>query len=85
MQIHSYVDDTLTGVNDAMHDDPLHWMEMLALMQLVLAQIWEHLLYSSGGALELPKYLWYLMYWEWVNGWPRLVPNVTMPGAIALT
>ena len=80
----SYVDDTSTGVNDAMHEEPLHWTEMLALMQSV-AQIWERLLYSSGGALELPKCFWYLMYWEWVNGRPRLVPNVAMPGMIALT
>lgn len=79
----SYVDDTFTGVNDVMHDDPLHWMEMFSLMQS-MAQIWEHLLYSSGGVLELLKCFWYLMYWEWVNGWPHLIPNVAMPGVIAL-
>jgi hypothetical protein len=28
---------------------------------------------------------WYLMYWEWVKGRPSLVPNVAMPGMIALT
>ena len=82
MQI-PFVDDTSTCVNDAMHDDPLHWMKMLTLMQSV-AQIWECLLYSSGGALELPKCFWYLMYWEWVNGRPHLVPNIAMPGVIAL-
>jgi hypothetical protein len=60
------VDDTLTGVNDAMCDEPLHWTEMFALMQQV-AQTWEHLLYSLGGALELQKCFWYLMYWEWHN------------------
>jgi hypothetical protein len=36
---------------------------MFALMQSK-AQIWEQLLYSSGGALELSKCFWYLMYWE---------------------
>jgi hypothetical protein len=80
----SSVDDTSTRVNNAMCDDPLHWKEMFALMQSV-AQIWECLLYSSGGTLELPKCFWYLMYWEWVNGQPSLVPNVAMLGVIALT
>jgi hypothetical protein len=79
----SSVDDTSTRVNDAMYNDPLHWKEMFALMQLV-AQIWERLLYSSGGTLKLPKYFWYLMYWEWVNGQPSFVPNVAMLGVIAL-
>jgi hypothetical protein len=57
---------------------------MFALMQSI-AQIWEWLLYSLGGALELPKCFWYLMYWEWVKGRPSLVPNVAMLGMIALT
>ena len=35
--------------------------------------------------MELPKCFWYLMYWEWVKGRPSLVPNVAMPGMIALT
>jgi hypothetical protein len=56
---------------------------MFALMQS-MAQIWEQLLYSLGGALELPKCFWYLMYWEWVKGRPSLVPNAAMPGMIAL-
>jgi hypothetical protein len=36
----SYVDDTSTGVNNAIHDEPLHWTEMFALMQS-MSQIWE--------------------------------------------
>jgi hypothetical protein len=74
----------LLMIPHAMCDDPLHWKEMFALMQSV-AQIWECLLYSSCGTLELPKCFWYLMYWEWVNGQPSLVPNVAMLGVIALT
>jgi hypothetical protein len=35
--------------------------------------------------MELPKCFWYLMYWEWVKGRPSLIPNVAMPGMIALT
>jgi hypothetical protein len=80
----SYVDDTSTGINDALCNEPLHWTEMFTLMQQV-AQTWERLLYSSGGALELRKCFWYLMYWEWRDGHPYLVPNVSMLGVIALT
>jgi hypothetical protein len=63
----SYVDDTSTGGNDANEPKQLPWIGMIALMQTV-AQTWECLLYSSGGALELQKCFWYLMYWEWKKG-----------------
>jgi len=32
------------------------------------AQIWERLLYSSGGALNLKKCFWYLVFWKWKDG-----------------
>jgi hypothetical protein len=48
----SCIDDTSTGVNDAIHDEPLHWTEMFAPMQSV-AQIWERLLYSLGGNSQM--------------------------------
>jgi hypothetical protein len=36
------------------------------------AQIWERILYSSSGALELKKCFWYLMHWQWVKEWLQL-------------
>ena len=50
-------------------DEAMPYAELIAKAQ-ACAQIWEWLLYSSGGALELWKCFWYLMYWQWVNGCP---------------
>ena len=63
----SYIDDTSLGCNDA------HMTEQMCYKQLIkhgqeLAQIWERILYSSGGALELQKCFWYLLHWQWVKG-----------------
>jgi hypothetical protein len=78
----SYVNNTLTGITDATMVNPLPLPDMIGKMQAV-AQIWEHILYSSGGALELPKCFWCLIYWQWINGWPEMMPNVSTPGVIA--
>jgi hypothetical protein len=34
----------------------------------VLAQEWERLLYSTGGALNIQKCFWFLLSWQWNNG-----------------
>ena len=49
------------------------------------AQTWERVLHSSGGALELKKCFWCMVYWQWANGRPEMVPNIGCPGIIALT
>jgi hypothetical protein len=58
--------------------------ELNALRQ-ACAQIWEQILFSSGGTLELTKCYWYIMCWQWTNGRPELAPNIVCPGIIALT
>jgi hypothetical protein len=63
--------------------NPLPHPDMIGKMQAV-AQIWERILYSSGGALDLPKCFWCLIYWQWINGRPQMMPNVSTPGVIAL-
>jgi hypothetical protein len=50
----SFVDDTSNGCNNAHLDEPMLYAELIAMAQAG-AQIWEQLLYSSGGALELKK------------------------------
>jgi hypothetical protein len=82
--INSYVDDRSTGIMDATLVDPLPLPDMTGNMQAV-AQVWECILYISGGALELPKCFWYLIYWQWVNGQQQMMPNVSTPGHFALT
>jgi hypothetical protein len=56
----SYVDDTSTSITDATMADPLPLPDIIGNMQTV-AQIWERILYSSRGVLELPKCFWYLI------------------------
>jgi hypothetical protein len=58
----SFVDDTLNGCNDAHLDMAMAFEELIAHAQ-ACAQIWERILYSSGGALELKNCFWFMVYW----------------------
>jgi hypothetical protein len=80
----SFVDDTSNGCNDAHLETAMPFTNLIAHGQ-ACAQIWERFLYSSGGALELRKCFWYLIYWQWVNGQPEMCPNISCPGIITLT
>jgi hypothetical protein len=51
----------------------------------ILAQHWERLLFSTGGAINMQKSFWYLMAWTWKNGIPNLTPISKAPGEINLT
>jgi hypothetical protein len=80
----AFVEDTANGVSDAHQDDPMSVPEIMGHLQHT-AQSWEHILYSSGGALQPPKYFWYLVYWEWSNGRPQMMNSVSAPATIPLT
>jgi hypothetical protein len=80
----SFVDDMSLGCNDAHLEKAMPFAELIAKGQ-ECAQIWEQILYSLGGALELKKCFWYMVSWQWVNGRPEMVPNIGCPGIIALT
>jgi hypothetical protein len=54
------VDDTTGGVNDTHLSTPLSPTELTARLQKQ-AQLWQRLLFASGGRLELPKYFYYLI------------------------
>lgn len=69
--VDAYVDDTSLGLTDNLSDSSLE--EMIARLQII-AQTWEHLLSLSGGALNFKKCSWYVVYWDWENGRPRLRP-----------
>ena len=50
---------------------------LISSMQMV-AQLWEHLLYASGGFLAIQKCFYYLVNWCWDhNGFPVLSSNIT--------
>jgi len=50
-----------------------------------LAQHWEQLLFTTGGALSLQKSFWYLMSWHCKKGQPKLVTTSQCPAATHLT
>ncbi len=50
-----------------------------------LAQHWERLLFSTGGAINMQKSFWYLMAWVWKNGEPNLAATTKVPGIMNLT
>jgi hypothetical protein len=63
----SFVDNTSNGCNDAHLEMAMTDAELIAHRQ-ACAQILEQILFISGGALELKKCFWYMVYWQWVNG-----------------
>ncbi len=67
--VDAFVDNTSLGFSDS-DSDLAHLISRLQS----IAQTWENLLSLSGGALNLKKCSWYVMYWEWKAGRPRLCP-----------
>jgi hypothetical protein len=80
----AFVDDSANGVSDAHLDVPMPVSEIVCHLQH-MAQTWEQILYSSGGALEIPKCFWYLVYWDWPKGHPQMANSSSALATIALT
>ncbi len=82
----AFVDDTQNGLNDAHLESPWSLGEIIQNL-LHMAQTWERLLFCSGGALELSKCSYYIVYWKWLNGLPQMLSTdeVRSQGAISLT
>ena len=69
----AFVDDTQNGLNDSGLPTPWSINTLVTNLQH-MAQAWERLLFISGGALELSKCSYYIMYWTWIHGLPTLTP-----------
>jgi hypothetical protein len=50
-----------------------------------LAQEWERLLYSTGGAFDLLKSFWFAMSWKWKGGTAHLETISQRPGDLTMT
>ncbi len=50
-----------------------------------LAQEWERLLFSTGGALNLQKCFWFLLTWRWNNGHAQYASENEVPGDLSMT
>lgn len=81
--IDAFVDDTSLAFTDTYHKTSP--AQMIQQMQAI-AQNWEKLLFYSGGALNLKKCSWSMLYWEWRQGRPHLRDyNATDPPIILQT
>jgi hypothetical protein len=76
----AFVDDTGLGAN-ASGDSTTTIISNLQ----TLAQPWEKLLFSTGGALDLSKCFWFLLSWEWVGSKARLHSIAAAPGNLVMT
>jgi hypothetical protein len=89
----SFVDDSSLGVTSNYQYDPSCSAEVNRAREVAheaqqlqrLAQHWERLLYSTGGAINMQKSHWYLMTWIWNNGIPRLAMIRSTPKDLELT
>ena len=80
-----FVDDTQSYVNKFLDDVPPTPAELIALLTHD-SQLWRDLLWTSGGALELPKCLYH--HWHYYfqpNGSPILHATQTGPDVVIRT
>ena len=76
----AFLDDISLGLDSGVLSCP----DMITKMESI-AQTWEHLLSISGGSLNLKKCSWCVLYWEWLNGRPRIRPAGPSGPTIQLT
>lgn len=72
--VDAFVDDSNTSVGFTSHpkEEQLKPPKMLQLLQ-DCAQLWQNLLFASGGELELSKCYYYMLHWHWDSqGYPKL-------------
>ena len=67
----AFVDDTYLEFTSS--SDTATFESLVPRLQHI-AQTWEHLLFLSGGKLNLSTCSWYVLRWEWKQGRPVLRP-----------
>jgi hypothetical protein len=77
----AFVDDAGLGTNQTTSSD--HKDLIYNLNEL--AQSWEKLLYSTGGASNLSKCFWFVLSWCWVGGKAFLQTTTSLPGEVRMT
>mmetsp|Transcript_7234 Transcript_7234/g.10506 ORF Transcript_7234/g.10506 Transcript_7234/m.10506 type:complete len:281 (-) Transcript_7234:3541-4383(-) len=89
----AFVDDSHVGVTSSYEDDmDLSLEDNIRLHELrveeeltKLAQHYERLLWSTGGALNILKCSWVLISWVWKNGRAKLATKTQAPATLRLT
>jgi len=90
----AFVDDSFIGTipsrPQALNHPSHTTTKELALKALgnltILAQQWEHLLFTTGGEICLSKSFWYLLSWKWTKaGTARPNSSSASPASLQLT
>lgn len=81
----AFVDDAGLGTNDTSKTTNIPDEQAMISHLQRLAQEWERLLYSTGGALNLQKCFWFLMSWRWEKGIAKLHTQLSLPAQLTMT
>jgi hypothetical protein len=86
----AFVDDAQLGCSAPLpsgHHDSSHLLTTTSIVDGLrhLAQNWERLLFTTGGALNLQKSFWVLLTWKWDKGVARLLTPAQAPAELQLT
>jgi len=87
--VDAFVDDAQLGCTSELpkgHHDP-QAMQVQEVLQGIkhMAQSWERLLFTMGGAINLQKSSWSLLTWKWNKGVAKLSTNLQSPADLTLT
>jgi len=86
----AFVDDAQLGCTSELpsgHHDPTQLQTTREIVRSLqsLAQSWERLLFTTGGAINLQKSFWTLITWKWGKGVARLQNSTQAPEELKLT
>ncbi len=68
-----FVGDAQNGTNDAHLPEPVSLPAIIGNLEAMSQSPWEKLLFCSGGALELSKCFYYIIYWKLIDGLPTML------------
>jgi hypothetical protein len=75
------VDDSTNFINSATKETQYTADQLHANLQLQNEE-WERILSASGGKLELPKCLAYIVVYDWIKGELKQRPKTSLPSSL---
>jgi hypothetical protein len=77
----AFVDDSTSFINSATNEEQ-YTADQLSLNLQLQNEEWERILSMSGGKLELPKCLAYMVVYDWIKGEPKQRPKTLLPSSL---
>jgi hypothetical protein len=74
----AFVDNSTNFINSKTNDEQYTADQLSRKLQLQNEE-WERILSTSGGKLELPKCLAYIIVYNWIKGEPKQRPKTLLP------